>query len=359
MEPRAGLRWSWKLGSLAGIPVRLHVTMLILLGWIALSYTLRGANLTTMLTGIALVACVFAIIVIHEMAHALTARRFGVVTQDIVLLPIGGMSRMEELPSRPRQELLVALAGPAVNVVLAGLLALYVWATGGVFRPGDAFDLRGAFTAQLLWINVVLAVFNLLPAFPMDGGRALRALLAMKLGRPRATRIASAIGKTLAALFVVVGLAGNWLLVLIGAFVWIAASQEAAQVALKSRIEGIPVASAMIRQVDVLEADQPIADATAHMLATGHRQLPVVDHGRVAGIITANDLAASRGDPDAEVATVMRRGVPQVAANDTLDHAVEVLQHAHNDVALVVDHDAVVGILTLEQVAAYASMHDA
>jgi CBS domain-containing protein len=202
-------------------------------------------------------------------------------------------------------------------------------------------------------------VFNLLPAFPMDGGRALRALLAMKLSRPRATRIASAIGKTLAALFVVVGLAGNWLLVLIGAFVWIAASQEAAQVALKSRIEGIPVASAMIRQVDVLEADQPIADATAHMLATGHRQLPVVDHGRVAGIITANDLAASRSDPDAEVATAMRRGVPQVAANDTLDHAVEVLQHAHGDVALVVDHDAVVGILTLDQVAAYASMHDA
>ncbi|HVK87591.1 MAG TPA: site-2 protease family protein [Kofleriaceae bacterium] len=331
--------------------------MLILIGWIILSYTLRGANLATVLTGIGLVACVFAIIVVHELAHALVARRFGVVTQDIVLLPIGGMSRMEELPERPRQELLVSLAGPAVNVVLAGLLALYVWATGGAFRPSEALTLRGAFVAQLLWINVVLAVFNLLPAFPMDGGRALRAVLSLKLGRPRATRIASAIGKTLAALFVLLGLTGNWLLMLIGVFVWVAASQESAQVALRSVIQGVPVTRAMIHQVEVLDAEAPIGDATAHMLASGHRQLPVLDHGHVAGIVTARDLAARQDDPDAEVATAMRRSVPQIAADDTLDHAVEILTRAHDDVALVVDHDAVIGILTLDQIAEYAALH--
>jgi Zn-dependent protease/predicted transcriptional regulator len=331
--------------------------MLILLGWIALSYALRGANLVTALTGIALVGCVFAIIVVHELAHALVARRFGVVTQDIVLLPIGGMSRMEELPSRPREELLVSLAGPAVNVVLAGILALVVWGTSGTFRPSEAINLRGAFTAQLLWINVALAVFNLLPAFPMDGGRALRALLTLKVGRARATRIAAAIGKMLAAVFVLLGITGNWILVLIGIFVWMAATQEAAQVSLRSTLEGIPVSHAMIRQIEVLEAAQSIGEATQQMIASGHKQLPVVDHGRITGVVSAKDLVASRGIPHAEVATAMRSGIPHVAADDTLDHALQILQRAHDDIALVVDHDAVVGVLTLEQVAEYAALH--
>ncbi|MDX2087630.1 MAG: site-2 protease family protein [Kofleriaceae bacterium] len=357
MEQREGLRWSWKLGSLAHIPVRVHVTMLILVGWIGVSYAVRGASLTAALTGIALIACVFAIIVVHELAHALVARRFGVETQDIVLLPIGGMSRMEELPERPREELLVSLAGPAVNVVLAGILALIVWGTGGAFRPSEALSLRGAFTAQLLWINVGLAVFNLLPAFPMDGGRALRALLTLKLGRPRATRVAAAIGKMLAALFVLLGITGNWLLVLIGVFVWMAATQEAAQVTLRSTLEGIPVARAMIRQIETLDAEQPIAEATDQMIASGHKQLPVVDHGRVTGIVRARDLVAMRGLPHAEVASAMRMGIPRVEATDTLDHAIDILKRARDDVALVVEHDAVVGILTLEQVAEYAAIH--
>ncbi|MDX1390032.1 MAG: site-2 protease family protein [Acidobacteriota bacterium] len=203
-----------RLGSLFGIPIYLHMTFVLLVGGFALLQLIQdglGAALFTT----TLVVAVFGSVLLHEFGHALTARSYGIGTRDVTLLPIGGLARLDRLPTSPRQELWIALAGPAVNIAIAGVLAIWVTLFGG------------GFFAQLMWINLVLAAFNMLPAFPMDGGRVLRALLARRMGRVPATDVAAAIGKGLAILLGVVGLFYNPMLVFIAIFVWFGAQQEA------------------------------------------------------------------------------------------------------------------------------------
>ncbi len=228
------MRWSLRLGSLAGIGVFVHVTFPLLLIWAGYTnYSVQG-HWADAVAGIGLVLVLFVIIVLHELGHALMARRFGIGTLDITLLPIGGVARLERMPQDPRQELLVALAGPAVNVALA----VFFFALAGGSREASQWlnlDIAGQ---GLLWnlmlVNIALTIFNLIPAFPMDGGRVLRALLAMKLSYLRATRIASRVGQFLALAFIGVGLFFNPFLVVIGVFVWLGAAQESRLVQLRS-----------------------------------------------------------------------------------------------------------------------------
>ncbi|MBW8838844.1 MAG: site-2 protease family protein [Gemmatimonadetes bacterium] len=229
------MRWSWRIGRVAGIGISVHVTFLLILLWIVVEEYTLGVRA---MAGTALyVVALFTIVVLHELGHALTARRFGIVTRDIILLPIGGVARLERMPRNPRQELLVAVAGPAVNVVLALALLAIVRLTG-TLPAADLYDfdpllsVRG-FLFQLVFVNVVLALFNMLPAFPMDGGRVLRALLAMRMSSyARATGIAARVGRVLALALAAAGLyeLRNPFWVLIAMFVWMAAGTEAAAV---------------------------------------------------------------------------------------------------------------------------------
>ncbi|MDX1388001.1 MAG: site-2 protease family protein [Acidobacteriota bacterium] len=209
------MRWSVRLGSLFGIPIYLHMTFLLLLGGLGILQLIQGGLAAALFTT-TLVVAVFGSVLLHEFGHALTARHYGIGTRDVTLLPIGGLARLDRLPTNPRHELWIALAGPAVNVAIAGVLAIWIALFGG------------AFFAQLMMINLALAAFNLLPAFPMDGGRVLRALLAQRMGRVPATDIAATIGKGLAIVFGIVGLFFNPMLVFIAIFVWFGAQQEAA-----------------------------------------------------------------------------------------------------------------------------------
>lgn len=222
-------RWSWRFGSLFGIEIRVHVTLLALLGWIIIASPLHSGSFAMGVVEIGTVIAVFATVVLHELAHALVARRFGTQTTDILLLPIGGVANMDHMPARPSHELLVAVAGPTLNIGLALVLAVALTATGNERWPSEVAGLQ-MFAARLLWLNLALAVFNLIPAFPMDGGRILRALLAMRVGFPRATQLAAKIGTVVAIAFVVIGLAFNPMLALIGMFVWVLARQELATV---------------------------------------------------------------------------------------------------------------------------------
>jgi CBS domain-containing protein len=231
---------------------------------------------------------------------------------------------------------------------------------GGTTRLGAATTLGGAFVTQLMWINIALAIFNMIPAFPMDGGRVLRAVLALRLDRERATDVAAACGKICAVVFALIGLYANVWLVLIAAFVWFGASQERALVHLQAALAGVPVREAMLKRVDTVAPEERL-DATASLLvADGVDVLPIFDHGRPVGAITREDIAAglARGGPDATVAEAPRHDLFTVAPDEPLDTLFERLQKSPGTVALVVDHGAAVGTLTAEHLARYVALHE-
>lgn len=228
-EQVKNLRWSYRIGRLAGIDVYVHVTFLVLLAWIGLSRLLGGHGLASAALAVALMGTVFGIVVLHELGHALAARSFGIPTRDITLLPIGGVARLQRMPERPSQELVVAAAGPAVNLVLGALAWLALWLAEGLPATLPSVVLA-EFLEWMLVANVALLAFNLLPAFPMDGGRILRALLAFRKPFLQATEIAVRVGRVFAVLLGVAGLFYNPMLVLIAFFVWFGGGSELAMV---------------------------------------------------------------------------------------------------------------------------------
>ena len=234
------MRWSLKIAKLAGIDIFIHFTFFILLVWVAfIQWNLNG-SIVAAFSGIVFILVIFACVVLHELGHALTAKKYGIKTQDIILLPIGGVARLEKMPNQPIQELWVALAGPAVNVGIAALLAVYLWATN-TFIPDNQLTIStAAFVERILGINIFLILFNMIPAFPMDGGRVLRALLATRLAYLRATRISANLGQAIALLFGIIGLFYNPILLFIAFFVWMGAAQETRMVRIKSGLDRIP-----------------------------------------------------------------------------------------------------------------------
>ena len=233
------MRWSWKIGRIAGIDLRVHATFLILLAWSALASYRATGTATGAARGVLFTLALFASVVLHELGHALTARRYGVPTKDITLLPIGGVARLEYIPKEPREELRIALAGPAVTLAIVLVLYAALRLLGLPLTPAqDALTSRGSFISQLMWVNVSLLVFNLLPAFPIDGGRVLRAALALRMDYVRATEVAVRVGRGFALLFGIVGLFYNPFLVLIALFVWTGAGGEAAEARRHSSLEG-------------------------------------------------------------------------------------------------------------------------
>src|SRR6186713_965113 len=215
------MKWSLRVGRLFGIPLYVHFTFFLFLVWVAAESWRMGGSTGGALVEVLFMCALFGCVVLHEYGHALTARRFGIGTRDITLLPIGGLARLERMPDDPKQELWVALAGPAVNFVLGALLFLWLAATGTWTPLTSVGVTTGPLAQQLLLANLTLGVFNLIPAFPMDGGRVLRALLALRIDRPRATLVAAKIGQGLAVVFGVLGLFTSPMLVFIAVFVWI------------------------------------------------------------------------------------------------------------------------------------------
>jgi Zn-dependent protease len=282
--------WSWKLVRIAGIDVYVHATFFMLVAWIALSHWNESQNLAAVIEGVGFILALFACVVIHEFGHALMAARYGIRTRDITLLPIGGLARLERMPDVPLQELWVALAGPAVNVVIAIVLFAWLQASGAWEAVERIGITTGAFTERVMLANVFLAAFNLLPAFPMDGGRALRALLATRMEYTRATQRAAMVGQGMAILFGFVGLQGNPMLIFIALFVWIGAGQEASVVLMKSALAGIPLKRAMLTHFRTLTPTSTLGEAVDLLLTGSQQDFPVVANGRLEGMLTRSDL---------------------------------------------------------------------
>jgi Zn-dependent protease len=298
------------------------------------------------------ILALFVCVVLHEFGHALTARRYGVKTRDITLLPIGGLARLERIPEKPMQEFWVAIAGPAVNVVIAAVLFGVLTLLNNLNQLFQVEFLKGHFLARLMWVNVFLVAFNLLPAFPMDGGRVLRALLATRLGRRRATVIAANVGQAMAILFGIVGFFFNPFLIFIAIFVYLGAQAEAGMVEMQSALSGLRVSDAMVTRYRVLSTEATLDDAVRELLAGSQQDFPVTSDGRVAGILRRNDLvkALSEGRRSARVGEVMTRECEAMDAATPLTTALESMRGRECATAPVLSEGRLVGLLTLENV---------
>ncbi|MBM4194962.1 MAG: site-2 protease family protein [Gemmatimonadetes bacterium] len=355
------MKWSTKLGTFAGIDVYVHTTFFILLVWIAFAHWQDGHSVSAAAGGVAFILALFGCVVLHEFGHALTAKRFGIKTRDITLFPIGGLARLERMPDDPKQELWVALAGPAVNVVIAVALFAFLQATDA-FAPLNTVTLTsGSFFERLMMLNVLLAGFNMLPAFPMDGGRVLRAVLAIRMEYTRATQVAANIGQGMAFMFGLVGLFFNPFLVFIALFVWIGAGQEAAMTQMKSALGGIPLERAMITDFRTLTPNDSLARAVELLLSGTQQDFPVVDGGAVVGILTRRDLLAAlaRQEQRLPVAQVMRRDFLSADALDMLDVTFQRLEGHHCHTIPVVRHGKLLGLLTMDNVGEFVSVQAA
>jgi Zn-dependent protease/CBS domain-containing protein len=347
-------RWAFQVGTVLGVPIRIHATFLLLLVW---SGMLAAASSLDVPREIAFVLGVFACLLLHELGHAAMARRFGVRTREIVLYPIGGVARLESMPGG-WAELLIALAGPAVNVVLAvtasgvlaslhvpqGLTSPIPWQHWGLMQ-------------KLLWANILLVAFNMLPAFPMDGGRVLRAILSLGLGQQRATRIAATIGQLIAAGFVVVGIVlPNYFLAFIGVFVFLGAAQELAFMRRREAIAGHSASEAMITKFDALAPHDTLGRAAELLLTSHQHDFPVLDAwNRVAGVLPRARLleGLARSGRDTSVLEVMLRNPVEVAPSADLESVLQHLQGDPSTPLLVVEDGTLRGMITFENLAEF------
>jgi Zn-dependent protease/predicted transcriptional regulator len=353
--------WSFRLGKVKGIDIYVHGTFLILLAWIGLSHVINGHGAAAALQGVAFTATIFGIVVLHELGHALAAARYGIGTRDITLYPIGGVASLERIPENPRQEFVVALAGPAVNVALAALI-------GGVLAiaklPGGVENVHligGSFLAKLMWVNVSLALFNLLPAFPMDGGRVLRAALAFRMSRDRATEIAARVGQAMAFGFGLLGMFGNPMLLFIAFFVWTGAQGEASLVRLRALLHDVSVRQAMIRESLVLDPSARISDVIDAIVTRGHHAFPVVRDGRIVGVVTKNSVleALAEVGPDSSVLAAMDERFELADPSETLEGALARLEARGGGALVVVRDGSLLGVVTPHSVGELLTMRQA
>lgn len=348
---------AFHIGRIAGIDLKIHWTFLLLVAWVGVQPLLAGSDLLAAAVNVLLILAVFACVVAHEYGHALAARRYGIGTQDITLFPIGGVARLREMPTDPIKELVIAVAGPAVNVVIALLVGAGLLAYGALAASTFSLELGMSgvqFWQALLTINVFLVLFNAIPAFPMDGGRVLRALLALRIDRVRATDIAATIGQFIAIGFAVIGLRYNPLLIFIAIFVYLGARGEAAQVRRTSLIGNLNVGAAMISRFATVESHQPIVFIRDQLIAGMQQDFPVVTaDGLPVGMLyrsRAMQVIQQRG-PDVSIEEAM---VPidevSISHTDSLPQALQKMQMLGVSSLPVTEGDQVIGVLTHENI---------
>jgi Zn-dependent protease/CBS domain-containing protein len=357
------MRWAYPVGRVAGTEIRIHVTFLLLLALVAAGAA-RSGGAAAALEGTSFILLLFLSVVLHELGHALAARRYGISTPFIVLLPIGGIAALEGIPRQPGRELVMAAAGPAVNVAVALAIAAALRLAGGDAAPFDAAPGETVGMAKaLLNANVALVLFNLLPAFPMDGGRMLRAALATRMEHVRATRIAARAGQGFALLLGAIGLATSPMLVLIAVVVYVGAEQESALVGMQAVAARHRTADAMVTALHTLTPDATLWEARALLLRTTQDVIPVLDYDRQPqGMVTSADVVSALADsePHRPIARALRAAAPCVTPAMPLDVAVRRMNEARAP-AVVVTDDAgqLLGIVTPDSVARLAALEGA
>jgi Zn-dependent protease/CBS domain-containing protein len=352
---------AFKIGRVAGIDLKVHWTFFLLLAYFAFAGYQGSGSVTNALVTALVIAALFVCVVLHEYGHSLVAQRLGIEIQDITVLPIGGVARLKSLPTRPWDEVKIAIAGPLVNVVLAPIffaIALLLGASpldiANIVQGGNSL---GQIFAYLGFINVALVVFNLIPAFPLDGGRVLRGLLATRLGAVRATDVSAAIGQFFAAAFFLIGLlGGNFLLALVAVFIYFGASGEAQMVRQREKTRGLSVSDVMgtkprTETVTPSHTFGQVLDSVIH----GYQEdFPVVDEsGTLVGMLTRDEIMTAAHSPERyqSVRELMKTDVPTISSKaDLFEEGLRLLQQSGLRALPVTENAELVGMLTIEDV---------
>lgn len=348
-----------KLGNIFGIKIEVHWTFFLLLLWVAILEVRQGSNLYRILFNEALILVLFLCVVLHELGHALMAKRFKIETQKIMLLPIGGVATLEKMPDKPIQELLVTLAGPAVNIIIALFLLLVV-------PLRNTFNFKAIVLEEILYTvsfesflfyifiaNVMLVLFNLIPAFPMDGGRVLRAILSFKMSRLEATRIASGIGQGMAILFFVLGLFVNPFLILIAMFIFFGAYGENEMVKQQALLMGHTAEEAMLTDITILHSEDTIQKAIDKLLAGSEKDFVVMDNHQIMGILYHKDIIRNAVNPAISIKSVMNRDFSTVNSSTEITTVLERMAKDKTNYYPVTSNNELIGAIDLNNISEF------
>ena len=347
------MHWSFSIGRFLGSDLRVHVTFFLLLVWIGAQGFMTGGVMAA-LESVLFILVLFSCVIAHEYGHALRARTYGINTPDITLLPIGGMARMEKMPQKPQREIAVALAGPAVNIVIFAVLYLLL---GGRIDPNALAEIDGSFSAfwsRVAILNLYLALFNLIPAFPMDGGRVLRAVLAFWHDRPRATHMAAVVGQILAFGFGLLGLsAGNPFMVLIAFFIFFAANAEDSDIAIRALARRLRARDALITNFESLYQTDTIEDAGAALIRSTQHEFPVFDPDfNLMGFLTRKALysAVQQNKQAHPVSEFMDPSFPSVRLDTRLDRVLDAMANTTSPVQVTNEGGQFIGYINRENI---------
>ncbi|WP_299441353.1 site-2 protease family protein [uncultured Aquimarina sp.] len=347
------MKGSLHLGSVFNVAIKVHWTFLLIIVWVTFLELKSGGNVQNVLVSIFFILLVFVCVVLHEFGHILTARRFGVNTKKITLLPIGGVASMDRIPENPKEELLIALAGPAVNIVIAILLAFFIplqmffgQDSGALETTLDHVTIQNL-VVYLFSVNIILALFNFIPAFPMDGGRVFRALLAMRMDRVRATAMAAGLGEIIAFVFLLIGVLYNPFLILIALFIYFGANAENKLVQQLALVKGHTVEEAMLTHITVLHPDNTIEDVIEVLLKSTEKNFIVTEHAKIVGILHHKDILAKSKNKELKVKEVMDTSFASIDAKAELKEVFMLINAKKRDFFAVTTNDKLAGAIDL------------
>jgi len=348
------MKYALELGRPFGIRLSVHWTFLLIIAWVIFIDLQQGLNLGQIAYSVLFVLSIFLCVVLHELSHSLMARRFGISTRSITLLPIGGVADLEKMPDDPRQELAVSLAGPMMNIAIAFVLWIFLMISGGLDMDPSRFQeiTHSNFLMILMFANIMLAFFNLIPAFPMDGGRVFRSLLALKMSRDNATYVAMNIGKVFAFFIALWGIYANPFLIFIALFIYIGAQREYEMVKYSSVLSGYTVNDVLMHEYTPLHPNDPIKRAVEILLDGPEQRFIVTEEGRVRGILTRNDIiqGLTQYHQETEVHKIMNSQVTTFHSGTPLEHAYEQMRNKQITMAPVLEDEKLTGLIDLDNI---------
>ncbi|MGB8656434.1 MAG: site-2 protease family protein [Candidatus Zixiibacteriota bacterium] len=348
------MKWSFKIGKLFGIPIRVHLTFLLLLLFIGISGSKQGGSAAAV-WGMVSIILVFFCVILHEVGHSLMAIHYGIEVKDIILLPIGGVSRMEDIPEDPRKEIAISVIGPLVSFALAAMFFILLRASHQTIRVGQLSIYGKNIFANLFWINLILGLFNLIPAFPMDGGRVLRGILATGMDSLKATKIAVGVGQGFAILLFFFGIFFNWWMALIAIFIYLGAEGEERMVAVRSSLGKSPVRLAMLTDVHTVSPDETIGQVLERICHSLQQDFPVVQAEEVVGILTREVIfsALHQHEKTVLVRDVMQSDFVSTGEDASLSEIFKTMTTHRLSVIPVIKDRKLRGMINLEQIGKY------